>query len=340
MRLHHARLPLTFIAALAACTARHDGPDADAIRVPAPAEVTHPMASFARLVPGEWQMMFGNGTTSGSISTWHWGPGKHSIHRADVVDVYYWHPGLKQVRTLGLDPYARGVSEGTIQFEGETAETTFDLYQTSGHRRLVMQWTFDGPDKYHEALFEPTSTGGLAQMSDWNHVRSHTATPPRPRTAGEAPQPSERLQALEPLLVHAWEATGTWDAGEAGPIRTDIELIAGVDGIYARTVALTDGGEPVHLLDTYFYHHTGTGSLRCLALSNPGGVYEGDITVLEGGSLQIDLRGYEGDQVVSRVGRFDFEQDGALHSRVWTLEGTDRQPMLDMHHKRVEPTQD
>ena len=43
-------------------------------------------------------------------------------------------------------------------------------------------------------------------------------------------------------------------------------------------------GEPTHLLDAYFYHHTGADALRCLALSNRGGVYEGDLTVLDGGA--------------------------------------------------------
>ncbi len=63
----------------------------------------------------------------------------------------------------------------------------------------------------------------------------------------------------------------------------------------------------MHLLDTYFYHHTGTNALRCLTLSSRGGVYEGDLTVLEDGAAQIDLKGYEGDQVATYVVCFDFE---------------------------------
>ena len=95
--------------------------------------------------------------------------------------------------------------------------------------------------------------------------------------------------------------------------------------------------DALHLLDAYFYHHTGTGALRCLALSSRGGVYEGDLTVLECGALQLDLKGYEGDQVVPHVVRFDFEQDGTLRNRVWSLEVTDRRPLLDLHHEKVEP---
>ena len=76
------------------------------------------------------------------------------------------------------------------------------------------------------------------------------------------------------------------------------------------TQRLTKDAEPTHLLDAYVYHHTGANALRRLALSNRGGVYEGDITVLDGGALLLDLKGYEGDRVVPHGVRFDFEKDG------------------------------
>ncbi len=56
MRLHHTYIALPLIAALFACTARQDeSPDAGPVQEPAPAEVADPMASFARMVSGEWQ---------------------------------------------------------------------------------------------------------------------------------------------------------------------------------------------------------------------------------------------------------------------------------------------
>ncbi len=69
-------------------------------------------------------------------------------------------------------------------------------------------------------------------------------------------------------------------------------------------------------------------------------MYEGDLTVLEGGALQFDLKSYEGDQVVPHVVRFDFEKDGTLRDRVWSLKGTERTVMLDVHHKKLEPKKD
>lgn len=338
MRIQHALLALSLCAAPSVRAAAQDE-SSHVAPVPAPDAVADPMASFARLVPGEWRVTLNDETVG--LSTWHWGPGQHSIRRAGVVDVYYWHPAREQVCTLALDPFARGVAEGTIQFDGETAENVFDLYQTSGHRKLVMRWAFDGPDKYHEALFEPTGTGtGLVPMSAWDHVRSPTRTAPRAPTPEEAPKPSERLKALEALLGPTWEAKGKWATGEAFHVQTVFQLIAGVDGIYASTLAPTHDGERLNLLDAYLYHHTGTGALRCLALSQRGGVYEGDVTVVEGGALELHLKGYEGDRVVSHVVRFDFEGDGTLRNRIWSLAGTQRALLLDVHHAQLAPTKD
>jgi hypothetical protein len=150
-------LLLSMIAALPAGTTRQDNiPDAKPVQEPAPDKVANPMASFARLVTGEWRQTAQSGKSM--FHAWHWGPGKHSIRRVTdgsgaggepwrEVQVFYWHPGRKQVRLLGVSPFARGVSEGTITFEGETAEGVFDLYQTRGRRKMGLRWTFDGPDK-------------------------------------------------------------------------------------------------------------------------------------------------------------------------------------------------
>jgi hypothetical protein len=104
--------------------------------------------------------------------------------------------------------------------------------------------------------------------------------------------------------------------------------------MYGRTVAIGAGREPSHVFDTYFYHHTGTGVLRCLALSEQGGVYEGDVAVLEGGSVRLDLKGYEGNRVVSRVVQLDFEKDGSVRSRVSAGEGAERVLVLDVQYQK------
>ena len=160
MRLHHASIALPLFAALFACTAAQDkSPDARPVSEPASAKVANPMASFARMVSDGWRQTALSGTSTWHMfDTWHWGPGQHSMRvMTDGSDaaggpwrelqVFYWHPGRKQVCLLGLSPYASGVSEGTIKFEGETADAVFDLYQTGHRRKMGLRWAFDGPDK-------------------------------------------------------------------------------------------------------------------------------------------------------------------------------------------------
>jgi hypothetical protein len=334
MRLHHVFIGLYLISVLSACAAGLDERPVEPLQEPAPAEVANPMASFGRLVSGEWRTKMGSGTSSCS---WHWGPGAYSVRAANAMEVYYWHPGRKEVCMLSLSPFARGVAEGTIKFEGETADGVFDLYQTSGHRKMGLRWAFDGPDKYRDTLLEATGPEGLKPMNEWVYIRSKTLTAARPRVAEEAPKPSERMMAFKSLLGCSWDAKGDLTAGDALHLQSSFELIPDVDGIYVCVKAPTKTGEPTQLLDAYIYYHTGTESLRCLALSNRGGVHEGGVTVLDGGALQFDLKGYEGDRVVPRVVRFDFEAEGTLHERVWSLEGPKRTLELDVRHKKLEP---
>lgn len=350
MLLRHTLLTLPLIAALSACTAAQEKtPDAkpaheSAPPTSAPATVTNPMAPFARMVGGEWQVTAASGTSM--YHTWHWGPGKHSLRvmtdGSDAVgnpwralQAFYWHPGRNQVCLLGLNPYARSVAEGTIKFADESADAVIDLHQTGGRRKMGLRWDFDGPDKYHEILLEETGSEGFKPLAEWDHVRSKGPPVPPPPAAAETPKLAERLKAFEPLFGHTWEARGDWPTKEAFHIQTTFEWVPYADGIYARVLAPIKDGAPTHLLDAYFYHHTGTGALRCLTLSNRGGVYEGDLTVLDNGALQFDLKGYAGDQIVPHVVRFDFAPDGTPRQRVWSVNGTERTLLLDVEHRKL-----
>lgn len=318
-------------AALSSCTAVQDeSRDGETVRVPTLAAAADPMANFARLVSGEWWVTLADETSS--FNTWHWGPGKHSVRSAHAVDVYYWHPARQVVRSFSMHPFARSVGEGTIRFEGETAEDILDLWQTSGPRKLASRWVFDGPDEYQETLLELMGPDGFQPLTSWKRVRKPTHTEPSARAAAEGPKPPHHMHVFAPLLGQTWEAQGVWSSGETFHVRTDFEWIASVDALYARSVALIEGAEPVHVLDAYLFHHTGTNTLRCLALTEPGGVYAGDWTVLDGGALEFDLEGYVADRVVPRVVRFDFEADGRLRQRIWSRAGVERTLVLDAHH--------
>lgn len=349
MRPHPIVFAFGLVTVLGACEAAQDE---NANTTPSPertnVDAAEAMASFARMVPGEWRQTAQRGTST--FDTWHWGPGRRSMRvmtdgsGSQVVpepwrelQVFYWHPGRAEVRLLGLSPFARGVSEGTIRFDGETAEGVFDAWQTQGRRKLGLRWTFDGPDRYRDVLLEERGSDGLQPMNAWVHVRSAEPPAPRDPVDAEPPEHSGFLKPLEPLLGHTWEAA---IAPSGGVARTTFEWIPYADGIYARTVVLTGGGEPEHALDAYFFHHTGLGRLRCLALWESGAVFEGDVTVLDGGALQLDLTAYEADRATPRVVRIDFEADGTLRQRDWSIAGAERTLVLDVRHVRLATKKD
>ena len=66
-------------------------------------------------------------------------------------------------------------------------------------------------------------------------------------------------------------------------------------------------------------------------------MYEGDLTVSEGGALQAELAGYDGHQVIPYVVRLDFEKDGTLRFQAWSLEGTERSLMPDVRQAKLDP---
>lgn len=337
MPLRRAAPAILLLAGLGACTPRPE-PHAPS----APVAPVGPMAPFARMTPGEWRMTATSGNTM--TDAWRPGPGGHSMRvMTDGQDaggnpwlemrVYYWHPGRRQVRMLGLNPYSRGVSEGAVRFEGDAAETISELHQVRGRRAIVQRWTFTGPDVYHDALLEATS-GPPSPLAEWDRVRVPARpTPTTPPTSPTRPvAPPDRLKPLERLLDRTWQAR---DERTGGPIRTGVEWIPYADAVYTRVTVPGDSGD-VHVLDAYLYHHTGANVLRCLALSDTGGVYEGDIAVLEGGALQADLTGHEGDRTVRYEVRLDFEPDG-VRQRVWSVDGAARTPVLDLHHRADGP---
>jgi len=335
--LRHPRgLALALLVPLSACTGAPDGaPRVEIAPDPAPVEPADPMAPFARLIPGAWQVTFASGAIG--VDSWHWGPGQHSV-RSGELEVYYWHPGRKEIRMLSMHAdipgVGRGVGEGTIRFDGDVAEGVFDLYQPRGPRKLGLHWRFEGPDKYHDTLLEQTGPEGLRPANGWVRVRI-----PRPegmpRGAAEARPPSEALQAFGALVGGTWEADGAAATGNLPRTRTTFEWIP--DYIHVRAHAPGRDGEPVLLLEAYVYQHVKTGALRCLALSESGGVYEGDLSVLESGALQFDMKGCERDEVVPLVVRLDLDPDATLRLRVESSAGGARALVLDARHRKRPP---
>jgi hypothetical protein len=309
-----------------------------------PAAVSEPMADFARMEAGEWRL----GTIQ--ADTWRWGPGRRSIRVHTVgsdgggnpwreLVIYYWRPDRGKIHLLSFHPdipgLGRGVGEGTFEFDGETAAASLDLHQPRDRRKLALRWTFGGPDKYHEVLLEDSGVG-LTPLAEWDYARSMEQSESPAPAPGRAPTPSRNIRAFLPLL-------GQWESREDGGAilaRSNFEWMEYLDVVALRVEGASKSDEPEHLLDAYFYHHVGTDELRCLAMSASGGVYEGGVTVLEGRALQLDLTRYEGETGNRRLVRFDFEPDGTLRTREWSVDGSDRALVFDVHHRALEPQKD
>lgn len=342
----HAILFLSLLTASISCESAFAQPsNAEAHQERPSAADASPLSGFAIMEDGQWKL--------GSIhaDTWRWGPGRHSIRSLTVgadgegkpwreMAVYYWHPGLGQIRALSLHPdipgIGRGVAEGSVEFDGQTLTGTVDLYQTGRpkpvHRRLAHRWTFDGPDRYQEALLEDSGRG-YTTLAEWDYARSLELAPAPAHPVGDSPVPSANLEPLLPLLG-AWEER-LGDIGSANHSRLRVEWAELLDLITGQLDVSNPEQGPVHLIDVYLYHHIRTNALRCLALMRSGGVYEGEVTLLPGGSLQSDLRGYEGDREIRHIARLDVEEDGALRERLWIVDGADRRLIHDVRRDRV-----
>ncbi|MBL9120979.1 MAG: hypothetical protein JNL80_13805 [Phycisphaerae bacterium] len=337
MRLLHAILLVLPVVTPLACTSvRNDEGEGKPAHESVSAEVADPMIDLGRLIGGEWVMTATSGTSM--YSTSHWGPGRHSVRTmthgfaADgspwrELEVAYWDPGRNEVRTLGLSPFANGVSEGVITARENGWEAIDDLYQTGVHRRVIWRVNFEGPDSFRSELLERTAPDTIVPLTSWEITRSTTLAPMSPLPESAALDIPEPLQPLKPLLGRTWQTTG---------FQTTLEWVPLAAGIYARVIRTGHSGEPEHLIDAYLYHHTGSNAVRCLALSS-GGVYEGDLTVRDDGSLRLDLQGDEGGHTLQRTVRIEFESDGTLRQRVWSAPNTEGTPLLDLRHTALVP---
>jgi len=346
MKFRLALLALYLLAAPSACTAQQNNEaDATLAQDSKSEEGGNPLTGFERMVGGEWKMTAQSGTSM--YDTWHWGPGKHSLRvmtdgeGADgnpwrSLQVVYWHPGLKQVRTLGLSPYEAGVSEGTTTLDGDSGVAVVDMYQNPSHRKLSWRMVFDGPDKYHSTLLESVDGADYEILSAWDYFRMTPRPAAFPDTAAWARVVPDRLKAFAGFVGHTWETRGEGVIGDTIRAHSAVELIPLAGGVYARTSQSNNNGETSHLFDSYFYRHTGTGALRCLALSEDGSIYEGDVTVLDNGELRLNLTGYGREGVVPYDIRIEFKSDGTTHQRVWSLEADERMLILVVHHKKID----
>lgn len=315
-----------------------------------------PLASFARMLGGEWRVTFANGTEQ--FDRWSAGPGGHSIASQTFgtdasgspwrsLGVFYWHPGRREVLAFGLHPevpgVGRGQSRGTVLGDDEERSVILDLQQSGNPlrtRKLKTRTVFDGPDKHRVELLEDNGRG-FAPLVEWEYLRSREPSE-EPHVAAEAGRPTDRLKAFEPLLAHAWEAEGASANGGADGrpfhVRTTFEWIPYIEVIVTRSALIAASGEKTPLLDAYIFRDLGrdlgTGTLQALALSSDGTVYEGGVTIVDGPAIEFDLMGHGTEQPARRRVRLDLEADGTLRSRIWSDGESDRALLFDLRQRR------
>ncbi len=307
----------------------------------------HPLGAFERMVDGEWRL----GSESGwsMFDRWQWGPGKRSIisqtygtdNEGDpwrVLRVYYHEPQQGHIALLGMHRdipgIGRGLSEGTISFDGDTAEGVFDLHQSVSptgnavHRKMALKWSFTANEHYIDTLLEESGRG-FDTLAEWKRVRSDDLTPLPAVTEADA-KPSGPFDAFTPLVGRDWHSTIESPSGESLRIRTDVEWIPYVQAIRARISTQAEGKEPTAILEAFLYRHPAAGTLHALVLSSDGTVYKGSLSVENSGELHFDLTSSSGSQLLARIN----PNGDTARTRIWSTPNTERTLLLDVHHHK------
>ena len=244
--------------------------------------------------------------------------------------MYYWDSGRGEIGLLGLHSHiptvGRGVSEGTLRFEGDTARARFDLYQPGygrPARKMGLSWSFRGDDAYREELSEARGGDQLAPMAGWDYSRAEANSTWEPPPAEEAPRPSRRLRAFDRLLASStWLGRTELSNEQRLSLVSTFEWIAYIDVVRTRLTAQVPASADPLVVEAYLYYHPSADAVRCLALASWGVVYTGDLTVLDDGALQLELEGHDGKRVQRWTARLGHES--------WTLESVERSIVLEV----------
>lgn len=305
------------------------------------------LASFGRFVGGEWSVTFTSGATA--THAWRWGPRRLSLRRmarasdaetnAWAGEVLYWHPRSAQTRLLSVHAdipgIGRGVAEGTIRFDGETAVADIALDQPRGRRTLGQTQQFDGRDHYHEILREDAGFG-FQPLAAWDFTRGTERRDAEPAPAERAPVEIQGpLRVFAPFAGAAWESTPDSARADSPPLRSTIAWEASLDAIVARVVVPAPDGESTPKLDVYVYRAITGDALRCLVLSEDGTVSTGVVSVVDDGGLNVELEADDGEHVTAYVARLDVDEKGRLHTRAWSRAGGERTLVLELVQARV-----
>jgi len=174
----------------------------------------------------------------------------------------------------------RGVSQGTLAFDGDIADEVFDRHQPGQLRKLRARSKFISRDMYRYELMEDSGSG-FGLLLDLEYKRSDELSP-FPPVALYAARPAQNLAAFGPLAGPTWRSK---DGAESAQTTATFEWIPYIEAVRARMLRPAERGESEPLLDVCVYLHPRSNAIHCLALSNGGGVHEGRLAVLGDGRL-------------------------------------------------------
>lgn len=282
-----------------------------------------PMAGLERLTGGEWTVTFASGQKASHA--FEWGPGRYSLRKVAGWaspdgewggEVMYWDSGAARIRVLTMHPdipaVGRGVGSGTTQVRGDVLEGLVELHQPRGRRNLLDRVTFTGPDSYINALLEASGPAGYEPLAEWTFTRrwERGERVQKPDAAAPPSLPG-RLAGLEPFVGRTWDA-----ADGARRFRSEVRWAGALEAVLVRTV----DARGVLCLDAYVYRDVQFGEVRCLALTRTGGVYEGRLSLNEGGAVEFEMTGRAPG--VSAPGliraRVETRAEGKPRFRVWS----------------------
>lgn len=264
---------------------------------------TSPLEHFSQLVSDSWTVTAQTGRKM--QHTWKWGPGKNSIERwtdgesaqgdpwRELI-VYYWQPDEKRVRFLGISPYASGINQGTIEFDGQKAIANSRLAQTRGTRDFQTHWQFKNADCYQETLLEKDSTGKLTELVSFEHIREPVHANLNAKVAATPAAMRDELSGLRVLLGDAWE--GQMDSRPHVSLRTSIDWIPHANFLLGRVSKKSDGDASAEFVSFFVYFDVESKSARCLCLTSAGNVYAGEIPEAKDGRVQVVLQSNSSDE--------------------------------------------
>lgn len=280
---------------LAACLVGKSGQTQRPVQIE---KVTGPMSQFERLTSGEWRMKSVGG--SQFFETWRYGPGGHSVrkftHGVNLhdnnrpwreVEIFYWHPGEKKVRTIGFSPYKASVSRGSIELKAGKLESRFEMNQEGDIRNLGIEIAFQGKDKFQETLYESVNDQPYVVGNQWNHVWSKTETPVPVLKSTETPKPAGAQAFLTAFADKAWQ--GRSPVKTTGTHRTDFEWIPYANVMNIRSTSKPAKGSTMSQYDLYLYQIPSARRVQAFALFQDGSHGEGHAVSSNSGTFEIRL---------------------------------------------------